>query len=129
MTAADLIQFLRDHPKTCGVLGITFRKMGDNFAMIHKETTLDDFRHKTTYAASRVEHWLGGISTAKADEMGIETEQEGDGSYRWYYGQCFCPTDTSSTDDDIAHGGVNFPTRLHATFAAIEAALETTTDA
>lgn len=127
MTAASLIAFLRQHPKTCGVLGITLRKMGNHAAMVHEEMTLDDFHHANGRSVSKVTKWLSGASTAKADEMGIETKRDGVDGFVWAR---FTPQDdTWHQLPKVTRDRKVYPTRLHATFAAIEAALdkETTT--
>jgi len=114
MTAAALIETLRAHPKACGMLGITFdcsdvspSVRGD----LHLWIDQSDASHLVR--VSRFHMWLSGASTAKADEMDLDPPVK-------------CTQDGMTYWDSIDR---RFPTRLHATFAAIEAALdkETTT--
>ncbi len=133
MTAASLIAFLRAHPKTCGVLGIV--EMNDEVTaggapilhsavFVSAEDRRVEFVHEhrqcTAIVAKLKLDAISGASTAKADEMDLIIERDERGTWcgRSIYGDSvggvFCP---------------RRPTRLHATFAAIEAALdkETTT--
>ena len=114
MTAASLIEFLRNHPKTCGVLGIGGVLRSSYFVRNdYKHLGISNRSHKKELA--RFETWLLGASTAKADEMRVEALRAvGKSGNEWFWFNL----DSLETSDN------NYPSRLHATFAAIEAALD-----
>lgn len=110
MTAADLIQFLRQHPKTCGALGLRFATgcAGTPMVVAQFVSLLENEAEPWT-DCFRI--WLSGAATAKADEMRLGIGHNDDCTRFWF------------VTADANERSPNYPTRLAATFAAIEAAL------
>lgn len=128
MTAAELITLLRKHPETCGSLLLSFSYTGDGRDIVLIDKNAMILASSTDgFALSVAECWLTGAAVRRADEMGIEINQDGADGFVWVR---FTPQDdTWHQLPKVTRDRKVYPTRLAATFAAIEAALdkETTT--
>lgn len=113
MTAADLIALLRSHPKACGALGIIARTPWGDKHWVDCQSRLMDL-HTKDHGAPLLAfaEWLTGAATLKADEMGIDINETRHG---WIV--------TTGHESEQRTLTKLLPTRLHATLAAIEAAI------
>ena len=115
MTAAELIDLLKRHPKTCGALGLvlderprcTIVNDGSGVWFSDKDTTC--WEGKPDYETPRFRRWLLGAAQEWADENGVEAHREATAEAGWYWfdSKLNCPNDV-------------YPSRLHALLAAIE---------
>jgi len=111
MTAAALIETLRAHPKTCGVLGITDQGgNGTTFTSLCGAGLYINMRSAS--AIQGFHRWIVGAVVLKADEMGIDINETRHG---W--------VGTTGREEERVTLTKMLPTRLAATFAAIEASL------
>lgn len=119
MTAAELIELLKAHPKACKAMGLkldignrwTSASDGNGVWFSDMDTTC--WEGKPDYQTPRFRRWLLGAAQECADGMGIGVsicEDLANGAKLWYR--------TIHTYDDTRPV---YPTRLHALLAVIEA--------
>ena len=118
MTAAELIDLLKSHPKACGALGITldignrWTSASDGNGVWFSDIDTTCWEGKPDYQTPRFRRWLIGAAQEWADENGIHTEFRSGirDEYVASWGR----------QEEYQHLGSG-PTRLHALLAAIEA--------
>ena len=115
MTAAELIDLLKSHPKACGALGITldignrWTSASDGNGVWFSDIDTTCWEGKPDYQTPRFRRWLIGAAQEWADENGVEAHREATAEAGWYWfdSKLNCPNDV-------------YPSRLHALLAAIE---------
>ncbi len=114
MTAAELIDLLKSHPKACGALGITldignrWTSASDGNGVWFSDIDTTCWEGKPDYQTPRFRRWLIGAAQEYADEKGIEIVQDRE-----------CPPKFLRVTGQLTY--TVHDTRLHALLAGIEA--------